>query len=177
MQSPGDDLIRNTVRVALAFYAVAAWLMLGLRLTDWQCETSHGRLARWCWTVAWATFVVHVGVAFHFAHHWSHTEAVEHVRERSGVGEGVFASYLFTLAWTADVAWWWLWPMGYATRSAWFGRALHGFMVFMIFMATVVYEEGAIRWAGALVFGALAVRFGFPDFLSARQSSTRSPPR
>jgi hypothetical protein len=155
----GDDLTRRTVWVALAFYASAAWLMLGLRFADWRAETARGRIARWCWTLAWAAFVIHVGVAFHFYHHWSHAAAVEHVRERSGVGEGVFASYLFTVGWTADVAWWWLRPSGYATRPAWLDWILHGFMVFMIVMATVVYEEGAIRWAGFALCGTLFFRF------------------
>jgi hypothetical protein len=156
----GDDLTRHTVRVALAYYAAAAWQMLGLRPADWRAETPRGRAARWCWTLAWAAFVVHVGVAFHFYHHWSHAEAVAHVRGRSGVGEGVFASYLFTLAWAADVAWWWLRPNAYARRPGWADRALHGFMIFMTFAATVVYEEGVIRWAGLALCGALVLRFG-----------------
>jgi hypothetical protein len=160
----GDDLIRNTVRVALAFYAVAVWLMLGLRPADWRAATRRGWLARWCWTLGWAAFLVHVGVAFHFAHHWSHAEAVEHVRERSGVGEGVFVSYLFTLVWTMDVAWWWLRPAGYAMRPRWIDVGLHGFMVFMVFMATVVYEDGATRWAGAVGCALLALRWGLRVF-------------
>ncbi len=157
----GDDLTRHTVRVALAFYCAACWLMLRLRPAEWRAATPRGRFARWCWTLAWAAFVVHVGVAFHFYHHWSHAEAVAHVRERSGVGEGVFASYSFTLAWTADVAWWWLWPAGYAGRPGWVDQALHGFMAFMIAMATVVYEDGAIRWAGVALCVGLAVRWLF----------------
>jgi hypothetical protein len=52
------------------------------------------------------------------------------------------------LLWTADVAWWWLLPGLYARRSPWIGWCEHGFMVFIIFNATVVYEEGLIRWSG-----------------------------
>jgi hypothetical protein len=155
----GDDLTRHTVWLALAYYVAAGWIMLALRPTAWRTATARGRLVRLCWTLAWAAFVIHVGVAFHFYHHWSHTAAVMHVRERSGVGEGIFASYLFTLAWTADVAWWWMSPTSYSTRSAWIDRVLHGFMFFMIFMATVVYESGAIRWVGLVLSAALAVRF------------------
>src|SRR5262245_10355070 len=87
-------------------------------------------------------------MAFHHYHGWSHTRAVEHVRDVSGVGEGIYASHLFTLLWTLDVAWWWLSPGSYATRPGWVDRGLHGFLFFMIFNATVVYEEGFIRWAG-----------------------------
>jgi hypothetical protein len=158
----GDDLTRRTVWVALAYYAAAAaWMTWTLRLADWRAETWRGRFTRWCWTLAWAAFVIHVGVAFHFYHHWSHAAAVDHVRERSGVGEGVFVSYLFTLAWTADVAWWWARPESYARRPKWVGRALHLFMFMMIFFATVVYEDGPIRWAGIALCGGLALRWLF----------------
>lgn len=154
----GDDLTRRTVWVALVFYGAAGWRMLGLRPSDWRAETDRGRLARWCWTLGLAAFVVHVGMAFHFFHHWSHAQAVERVHEQSGVGEGVFASYLFTAAWTADVAWWWLSPPTYAGRSPWTDRLLHGFMMFMVVMATVVYEDGPVRWFGLTLTAALALR-------------------
>ena len=155
----GDDLTRRTVWLALLFYAGAASSMFRLGAQDWRGKTPLGRIARWSWTLAWAAFVIHVGVAFHFYHHWSHAAAVEHVRERSGVGEGVFASYLFTVAWTADVAWWWVRPASYARRPTWVGRALHGFMVAMIFFATVVYEEGPVRWLGLALCGGLLLGF------------------
>jgi hypothetical protein len=174
----GDDLTRHTVWVALAYYAVAAWLMFGP-----LPETVHGRLTRWCWTLAWVAFVIHVGVAFHFYHHWSHTSAVDHVRERSGVGEGVFASYLFTIMWSADVAWWWLRPRGYAARPIWVTWSLHGFMLMMVFAATVVYEEGPIRWLGLLLCVVLISRIatrclGAPLNYEPKSAHTiTSPPR
>lgn len=147
----GDDPTRNTVRIALAYYAVAMWFILRLRIEEWQNGAPIVRLARWCWTLAWAAFVIHVGAAFHFHHHWSHLEAVQHVRDRSGVGEGIFASYAFTVAWMIDVAWWWLRPESFGRRPIWISRVLYGFMLAMVFTATVVYEEGPIRWAGAVI--------------------------
>jgi hypothetical protein len=149
---PGDDFVRNTVRLALLYYAAAVSLMLFLGPADWAAGTGRGRLARWCRTLAWAAYLVHLGMAFHYYHHWSHADAVRHTREVSGVGEGIYVSHLFTLAWTADVAAWWLRPGAYAARPAWVGRLLHGFMAFVIFNATVVYETGPIRWAGLLLF-------------------------
>jgi hypothetical protein len=68
------------------------------------------------------------------------------------MGEGLYISYLFTLLWTADVAWWWLAPQRYARRSNWVGRSLHVFMAFMIFNGTVIFESGGTRVAGALGF-------------------------
>jgi hypothetical protein len=75
----------------------------------------------------------------------------------SGVGEGLYVSYLFTAVWLADVAWWWLWPESYAGRSAWIGRLTHGFMLFVAFNGTVVYETGAIRYAGLVASAGLLI--------------------
>jgi hypothetical protein len=150
--NPDDDLIRNTVRLSLLYYAPAVSLMVVLHPGDWAALSPRGRLARWCWTLAWAAYLIQVGLAFHYAHHWSHAHAVEVTRQRSGVGEGIYVSHLFTLLWTADVLAWWLRPGWYATRNPWFGRLLHGFMLFVIFNGTIVFEEGLIRWAGVVLF-------------------------
>src|SRR5437764_1496410 len=71
-----DDLTRDTVRVSLAYYAAAAWLMLGLRPVDRPAATPRSGLARWCWTLAWAAYMVHLWVAFQLYHHGSHAAAV-----------------------------------------------------------------------------------------------------
>jgi hypothetical protein len=152
----GEDLTRNTVRLSLLFYAAALTLMLWLGPGDRAATTGRGRLARWCWTLAWAVFVVHVGMAFHHYHHWSHADAVRRTQEMTGHGEGVYVSDLFALAWTADVAAWWLRPAWYARCSPWVGRALHAFMLFMVFNATVVFEAGPTRWGGVALFAWLA---------------------
>ncbi len=155
-ESLADDLTRFTVRLALAYYAVAATLMLLLNKEDWTAGTVPGRLARWCWTLAWGTYLVHLYMAFGHYHHWSHADAVAHTQEVSGFGAGIWMSHLFSVVWSADVIAWWIRPGRYATRSPWIDRILHGFMCFIIFNATVVYEQGFIRWAGILLFMELA---------------------
>jgi hypothetical protein len=152
-----DDLARNTVRPALLYYALAASLMLLLHASDWDTSTPRGRLARCLWTLAWAAYLVHVAVALAVYHHGSHAEAVEHTRRRSGFGEGIYVSHLFTLLWSADVLAWWMWPSAYARRPAWVGRLLHGFLFFIVFNATVVFETGLIRWAGVALTAGLAL--------------------
>jgi hypothetical protein len=151
MGSPtlGDDRTRWTVRLALVYYGVALGLLLYLGPTS--------RLARWCWTLAWLTYLVHLGMAFEYYHHWSHADAVEHTQQVSGFGPGIYVSHFFTLVWTADVALWWLAPLRRARRSVWIDRLLHGFMLFVVFNATVVYEGGLIRWAGVAGFAALGL--------------------
>lgn len=152
---PGELLTRNTIRVALAWYFAALGLMMRLDQCGWRAATPLGRLARWCWTWAVTCFLVHVALAFHFYHHWSHQAAFERTRRISDFGEGIYFSYLFALAWTADAFCWWLAPIRYAARSSWIDRLLHGFMLFMVFNGMIVYETGPIRWAGIVLFAAL----------------------
>jgi hypothetical protein len=152
----GEMLTRNTVRLSLAWYMLALCLMMRLTPADWRVATTLGRVARWCWTLGLVSFLVHLGMAFHFYHGWSHAHAYQHTAEVSGTGEGIYVSYLFTILWAADVAWWWALPLGFANRSRWLDRALHAFMLFIVFNGTVVYERGPIRWAGLVMFAVLA---------------------
>ena len=160
----GSQLTRNTIRLSLAWYAGGLMLMMQLEPHEWNMTTVRGKIARWCWTWGMVSFLVHLAMAFHFYHSWSHAHAFRHTQEVSGVGEGLYASYLFTLLWVADALWWWFSPKRYATRSVWFDRMLHAFMLFIIFNATIVFESGAIRWVSLVVFGALATTW----FLSPR---------
>lgn len=141
-----DDLTRNPVRVALAYYALAAARLL------WG---KRDRLTRWLWTLAWGSYIVHLAMAFHHYHHWSHADAVAHTEAVSGFGPGIYISHLFTLLWTTDVAYWWWQPVQHAHRADWIDWSLHAFLAFVIFNATVVYETGLIRWAGLAMFAGL----------------------
>jgi hypothetical protein len=155
---PGNDgerLTRNTVRLSLAWYSVALVQMMRLSAADWAAAKPRGRLARACWTWSIVCFIVHLAMAFHYYHHWSHAHAFEHTRATSGVGEGLYVSYLFTWLWIGDAAWWLRAPQSYAARPAWIDRTLHGFMLFIVFNGMIVFESGAIRWAGVVLFVAL----------------------
>jgi hypothetical protein len=141
----------------LAYYAAALGLMLFLQPEDWSAAGRAGRLARLLWTLAWLTYLVHLGVAFHYYHDWSHERAVAHVREVAGVGEGIWMSHLFTAVWSADVLSWWVRPRRRVFRPRWVDALLHAFMLFITFNATVVYESGWIRYAGLAFFACLGV--------------------
>jgi hypothetical protein len=145
--NPRDALVRNPVRLSLAWYFAALWLLISLR-GRWPDRPRLVAAARWCWTWAWLAFVVHVALAFQIVHQWSNARAIKHTREVSGVGEGIYVSYLFIAIWTVDVAALWLMPTRYVHRPRWVDAALHCFMLFIAFNATVVYETGLIRWAG-----------------------------
>ena len=64
-------------------------------------------------------------MAFQYYYHWSQTEFYEHTRGRSGIGEGVYVSYIFVWLWLGDAAWWWIAPLQYARRSPWSAPLLH----------------------------------------------------
>jgi hypothetical protein len=153
----GEALTRNTIRLSLIWYFAALLLMMRLDRDGRHAETAAGRIARWCWTWSIFCFLVHVGMAFHYYHHWSHADAFERTRRISGLGEGVYLSYLFGLLWGADAGWWWIAPDRYAARSRWIDLLLHGFMLFMVFNGMIVFETGPIRWAGVALFAVLAV--------------------
>jgi hypothetical protein len=152
----GTELTRNTIRLSLAWYFVALILMMGLPRQERNATTRRGRIARWCWTWGVVCFVLHLVAAFQFFHQWSHAHAFEHTREVSGIGQGIYVSYLFTGLWILDTIWWWCWPQEFATRSIWWDRCLHAFMLFIVFNGTIVFETGMIRFVGATMFVILA---------------------
>jgi hypothetical protein len=152
-------LTRSTIHIALIEYAVTLWLMIGLNPEDWRALTRRGRLTRWLWTWACLTFLVHVACAFHFTHHWSQTHAFEQTRLESGFGAGLYVNYFFMAVWTADVLWSWIAPEAYAGRTPWIDRLLHGFMLFISFNATVVFERGAVRSLGSAGCLVIALRW------------------
>ena len=92
-----DFQVRYTADVAVLFWTIAVFAM----------QFGNAHLARLTWTLGCLAFLIHVGVAFQYAHHWSHAKAFAHVERASGYGEGIFVSYLFTLIWIGDVLWWW----------------------------------------------------------------------
>jgi hypothetical protein len=151
----GDALTRNTIRLSLVWYFAALVTMLSLKSADWTAATLPGRIARWLWTWGVVAFLVHLAMAFHYFHGWSHTHAFEHTKSVSGWGEGLYVSYAFTLLWMTDAAWWWISPCSYAARGTALHWGLQAFLFFIAFNGAVVYESGPIRWAGMMATAAL----------------------
>lgn len=158
----GEQITLWTIRVAIAFYglSVAAQLMARGR-APWR---SWGRTF---WTTGCVIYIVHVLVAFHYYHHWSHAAVFEHTARRTEavvgapVGYGVYVSYLFTLLWTVDVMDWWRRGLAsYAERPRWLQVLWHSFFAFIVFNGTVVFETGPIRWLGLGMFALFAILLG-----------------
>ena len=146
--STRDLLVRGSAWLSFAFYL--------LTLIGWTRRVQP-RLLRWLWTLAWGVFVIHVCLAFHLVHHWSHDAAWEATRVQGGVGAGIYFNYLVLFVWLLDVAWWWLWPQRYLTQNRWISGLIQGFLAFMWFNATVIFAHDYLWIMGALGFVILGV--------------------
>jgi hypothetical protein len=149
-------LIHATAGVSFVLYAMA--LLLRLRRPS--------SVAAILWTTAFAFMAVHVGLAFHLVHHWSHREAFDATARQTaevfGVrsGGGIYANYALLLVWAVEVVNWW--------RGRWSGYA-QAFLAFMWLNGTVVFGHGFIRWLGVVVFVMLIVA------LRSRRRKSRVP--
>ena len=134
------------VRIALLLYLAAI-----VRLLTAKADA----VTRGCWTAGCVFMTLHVVAAMGVFHGWSHEQAWRHTAEQTAatvgvaVGAGVYFNYLFVLLWGADAAWWWVAEPTYRARPRWATLAVHGYLAFLIFNATVVFESGWLRWLGA----------------------------
>jgi hypothetical protein len=158
-----------------AWTATLLWWAGVWRLSD-------GRPWRGVWAAGAAALAVHEAVAMHLAHGWSHAAAYEHTARAGGVGWGVYVNYLMLAVWAADAAWVWGWPAGYARRPRWVGRAVHGFLGFVVFNATVVFGGWPARVVFGVLFAPLIVRVvsgdatGVPSPPAGRTANPSTPP-
>ncbi len=148
---PAAELfVRATIWLALACYpAGPAALAAGDRRVQ--------RLGRWLWSAGCLAYLAHVVAAYGHFYDWSHAvglrETARQTEAVTGVasGAGLWLNYLFTLVWLADVAWWWLAGERYLRRGRALLAAEHLFLLFIIFNATVAFEQGSARAAGLVV--------------------------
>ena len=126
-----------TARLAVGLMALA-WCLMILKRTS-------SSSARFVWTLGAVTLAIHIVVAIWLSHGWSHSAAIERVREVGGFGGGILISYLFVLVWLIDTAWWWIDPSGHAQRPVWLRVLVHGFLIFVMFNATEIYVTTEMR--------------------------------
>jgi hypothetical protein len=141
----GESWTRWTIRLALGCYVLAV-------LMQFVTLSSRARArVRLVWTIGCLAFLAHVGCVYHG---WSHAAAYEETARQTAAlfgfawGGGLYFNYAFTLAWMADVLWWWHGLEAYRARPRWIGIALHSFFAFMALQATVVFATGPVRWLG-----------------------------
>jgi hypothetical protein len=147
MEDYGELLTRWTIRVALACYLIHVFLLL-INSAAWQ-------FGRVIWTVGFAVYLIHVLLAFHFYHNWSHAAAYQHTaRQTASVvgidwGGGIYFNHLLTIIWAIDVglAWRETDPASKPRRRlAIFSRFTHLYFIYIIFNATVVFGPSFWFW-------------------------------
>jgi hypothetical protein len=132
---------------------VTAWIAMGCYFAALVAPPSSSWRRR-LWTFGWLVFLAHVAAAFHFVHHWSHAEAAEATTRRaleltgSPAASGIYFNYVFLLVWTADVAWLLLAAQSHARRPRPIAWLVHGFMLFMVVNAVIVFGHGPTRGLG-----------------------------
>lgn len=151
--SSGSLLTRSTVWLSIATYTIGCVVF----------ALSRGRanLDRWtrlAWTIACAALLIHYAFAFNFFHSWSNAAAyADTARQTAEVfrinwGGGLYVNYAVAALWLADIAWWWFAGLDAYRRRSWLLTiGWHGFLIFIIFSATVVFEQGLIRLIGLIV--------------------------
>ncbi len=172
--STGAFLTKVTIWLTIAGYVVgAATFALSRERHKWDS------FARWAWTAACLGLIAHVACAFHFYHAWSQRAAyLETARQTNDVvglnwGGGLYVNYVVLIAWVADVVWWWLAGLDSYRRRPWpLVAAWHGFLIFILFNATVVFKDGFVRWVGLCLCLGLCLVW----WLSARDNATRRTP-
>ena len=149
----GDFLIRITIWIAILAYTVGC-VVFAIAWTRADVD----RWVRLAWTIGCAALLAHFAAAFHFHHAWSHESAyVDTARQTAEVfginwGGGLFINYAVAVLWIIDVSWWWFAGLRAYRRRPWFLTLLwHGFLIFIIFNATVVFKDGLVRWIGLVV--------------------------
>ncbi len=100
---------------------------------------------RFDWSLGCVLCWVHIAVAFHLGHGWSHELAWEHTRQVGGFGDGIFVNYMFALVWLADVLWAWVAFDSYLARPGWLKWTIHGFIAFVVVNAAVVFGTWSSR--------------------------------
>ena len=150
MLRAGEILTRVTIWITILGYAagLAAFVLSRNRQKG-------DSLARLVWTIACIGLLVHVACAFHFFYGWSESAAYrETARQTDEVfglnsGSGLYINHALIISWVLDLTWWWRRGVESYRERPWFLIvAWHGFLIFIIFNATVVFKTGLVRWAG-----------------------------
>jgi hypothetical protein len=146
--------VRGTIWLAVLAWVAGEWLR-----TAKTAGHSRGRAA---WTLGAVLALVHVALAFHFHHAWSHAAAEADTGRRTAAllgwswDGGIFFNYLFVFVWWADVAWWWTSASTFARRPAWLDAGVRGFLWFMFLNGAFVFAHGPMRWLGLAAAAAVA---------------------
>ena len=176
-------MVNLTIWISLAFYASA--VAVSFLVTD---DMKQLKIYRILWSLGCLFALIHVFCAFQFVHYWDHQVAVKHtILETTRVTGfrfeyGIYFNYLFLLVWTVDCL-----KLRNAhprktnsnrnpgepeesgaesgaesgvTHSVW-SRFVHIYMLLIIISATIIFEDGPIRYISLITLALLALLFYF----------------
>lgn len=157
-------MVNLTIWISLVFYASA--VAVSFLVTDGMKQL---KIYRILWSLGCIFALIHVFCAFQFIHDWNHQIAVKHtIIETERVTGlrfeyGIYFNYLFLLVWTIDCI-----KLHNAhsnrkigaTHSLW-SRFVHIYMLLIIISATIIFEEGFIRYISFISLALLALLFYF----------------
>jgi hypothetical protein len=147
--SAAHNRVQFTIWLALLYY--------GLAVSAMSLSPGGEAASRWLWTLGCLAYLFHFTLALHDYHHGSHADAYERTERLTGFGPGIYISDLFTLVWSGDVLFWWLWPAQYGQRSRWATVLIHAFLGFVVFNGAVIFARGPVRWLSLALFGLVAI--------------------
>ena len=139
----------------LIAWTIRAALML-LWLAWWQEIRGQAPRAKKFYVAGWLVYVAHVAAAFHFEHHWNHSEAVRHTAEASlrvtgvAAGFGIYFNHLFTLVWLYVA-------VSSSTERLRIRRAAQAYLLFMVVQGAVVFAPPLVAVVAAAMLVALGV--------------------
>lgn len=137
----------------------AAWL---LPLFSRRTKRSGGpqRVANVSYAGGAIVMAVHIVLAYGISHQWSHQAALADTaastRAVLGVGfaYGLYANFIFEAVYLIDAGWRWRVAAPEHRKPKWLSRSIDGFLVAIVFFATVVFESGAVRYVALTAFAA-----------------------
>lgn len=144
----GTDVTNSEIRFT-ALLPVCLWCLA------WPLafvRTPIDLVPRFIWALGCALLLVHIAVAFHLGHGWTHAKAWEHTREAGGYGDGVFVNYAFALVWLFDAMWALVAFKSYCERPRWLNWTIHGFLAFVVFNAAFVFASWKTRGTFLFMF-------------------------
>ena len=140
----GEFLTRSTIWISMIAYTIGCVVFAAA----WR-QIDFDRWVRLAWTIGCLALVAHFICAFHFYHGWSQASAYSDTARQTadvvGVnwGGGLYINYAVAGLWIVDVGWWWFSGLSSYRRRPWLPTMIwHGFLIFIIFNATVVFESG-----------------------------------
>jgi len=155
-------MVNLTIWISLVFYASA--VAVSFLVTD---DTKQLKIYRILWSLGCIFALIHVFCAFQFVHYWDHQIAVKHtiIETQRVTGfrfeYGIYFNYLFLLVWTIDCIKLRNAPPNKesgATHSMW-SRFVHIYMLLIIISATIIFEDGPIRYVSLISLALLALLF------------------